>query len=355
MNSMLVPLPCQGTIDSIPIHVGYEWIKKLPNKKIYFALFQRYPDHNLPNGYDFYVVSFHLEAVDLYWLKKQKVSGPILVLFDGNDYGIKIPGVHFVPYFYWHFQLEKMQSWFGLKEKDTRRYKFSSVCNRISQSKLWVTTKLLEVAQPCSLIVLNSWLDPHNVHDWQSTGDHVLDNLTKIFKEKYLGSKLKIDDFKSATQNKQAISANPWQPLYQECAVHFTNESFHYSLMYENEQEYTWPGPFLTEKTFKCLLGGTAFVPVGQFQTYQTLSDLGFNFEYDFATGWDNDAGNISRSRSIIDLIDNLNQHTVEQLISMTEPSSLHNQNHVLSKKFFNLCQQKNKDSIDHLFKLIST
>ena len=83
-NQMLVPLPVEGTQDTIPSFPGYEWIKKLPNKRIYFALFQRWPTitrstQNLPAGYDYYIVSFHLEAVDIAWLKKQQVTGPILV------------------------------------------------------------------------------------------------------------------------------------------------------------------------------------------------------------------------------------------------------------------------------------
>ena len=153
---MLVPMPVEGTQDSIPDIQGYEWIKKLPSKKIYFALFQRWPDKNLPAGYDYYIVSFHLEAVDLDWVKRQQVSGPIIVLSDGQSYGLDIPGVHFLPFFYWHYQLQQMQEWFGVKEKSTPKYKFSAVCNRISQSKVWTTTKLLESAKESSLIVLNS-------------------------------------------------------------------------------------------------------------------------------------------------------------------------------------------------------
>ena len=145
MRLLLVPSPCQGTIDQISIHPGYEWLARLPDKNIYFALFQAWPTRNLPTGYDYYIVSFHLEAVDLNWLRQQQVSGPIIVLFDGVDYDLQIPGVQFESFFYWHYQLEQMQRWFGTKEKSTPSYKFSAVCNRISQSKIWITTKLLEI------------------------------------------------------------------------------------------------------------------------------------------------------------------------------------------------------------------
>ena len=350
---MLVPMPVEGTQDAIPDIPGYEWIKKLPNKKIYFALFQRWPKKNLPAGYDYYIVSFHLETVDLDWIKRQQVSSPIVVLSDGQSYGLDIPGVHFLPFFYWHYQLQQMQEWFGTKEKSTPKYKFSAVCNRISQSKVWTTTKLLESAKESSLIVLNSWMEEKNVHNWQNTGNDTLDNLTTIFRNKYVGQILKIDDFDNATQNSQHITGNPWQPLYTDCAVHFTNESFHYSGMQENGSAYTWPGPFLTEKTLKCLLGSTAFVPVGQFETYQTLENLGLQFDYDFDTTWDLDSGNLSRAKSVINLIDTLNQYSVEQLVNKTQESNKYNQNHIVSGKFFEQCYQKNKESIDQIFNLI--
>jgi hypothetical protein len=363
---MLVPSPIEGTQDTVPFFPGYEWIKKLPNKRIYFALFQRWPTitkstQNLPAGYDYYIVSFHLEAVDIAWLKKQQVTGPIIVLADGQSYNFTIPGVHFLPFFYWHYQLKEMCNWFGIKEKTNPRYKFSAVCNRISQSKVWIVTKLLDVARESSLIILNSWLEEKNIHGWQLTGNAKLDQLTNLFLNQYLGQEIKDtkdDEFESAARAAQgkwhSMMGNPWQPLYQDCAIHFTNESFHYSGMFENGQQYIWPGPFITEKTLKCLLSSTAFIPVGQFETYRTLKDLGFQFDYDFDTAWDLDSGNLSRAESIMDLIDDLNQYSVEQLVNKTQASNRYNQNHILSGKFFNQCQQKNEESIVRIFDLIS-
>jgi hypothetical protein len=351
---MLVPMPISGTREQIAIHKGYEWIDQLPQKKIYFALFQRWPTQNLPVGYDYYIVSFHLETVDINWLRLQQVSGPIIVLFDGVNHNLHIPGVQFESFFYWHYQLEQMLIWFGLKEKSTPDYKFSAVCNRLTQSKVWSTTKLLETASSSSLIVLNSWLEEKNVHNWQPTGNIVLDQLTQIFRDKYTGQHIKIDNFDNQTQNNQSVTGNPWQPLYQNCAVHFTNESFHYSSMAENGHDYVCPGPFLTEKTFKCLLGGTAFVPVGQFETYKTLSNLGFKFEYGFDTKWDLDSGNLSRAESIVNLIDQLSQLDIDQLMQATQTSNNHNQDWITSGNFFKQCQEKNSITIEKIITLLT-
>jgi hypothetical protein len=247
-----------------------------------------------------------------------------------------------------------MKNWFGVKEKTKPNYKFSAVCNRISQSKLWITTALLEHARSTSLIVLNTWLDEKNVHGWNKTGNANLDELTEIFCKRYLGQRLSIDDFDNATQNKQCITGNPWQALYQDCVINFTNESFHYSKMIKNNQEYICPGPFITEKTLKCLLGATAFVPVGQFQTYQTLTNLGLCFDYGFDTSWDLDSGNITRFESIVNLINWLNQHSIDELVSMTVNSNSFNQNHIISGQFFQNCENVNSQSIEKIYSALT-
>jgi hypothetical protein len=247
-----------------------------------------------------------------------------------------------------------MIAWFGLQEKAKPRYKFSAVCNRITQSKLWIATKLLETAQDSSLVVLNSWLEEKNVHNWQPTGNDTLDNLTQIFRDTYLGKEIKIDDFDNSKQNKHRITGTPWQPLYQDCAIHFTNESFHYSGMVENDQEYVWPGPFVSEKTLKCLLGATAFVPVGQFETYKTFKDLGFNFECEFDTTWDLDPGNLTRCQSIINLIDWFNHCDINTLTALTKDCNQSNQEHIISGQFFSRCNERNQESIEKINQLLS-
>ena len=351
-HNMLVPMPVSGTREQIPCYLEYEWIQSLPNKSIYFALFQRDPAP-LPQGYDYYLVSFHLETVDLDWLKNQQVNAPIIVLSDGNHYNCNIPGVHFVSFVYWHRQLERIVDWFGIKRKSVPAYKFSAVCNRITQSKIWITTKLLESARDASQIKLATWLELKNVHEWQLTGNTVLDDLTTTFIEKYQGQEITVDDFDNQQHNVQNITANPWQPLLQNSAVNFTNESFHYSRMKKDGKIYTWPGPFITEKTLKCLVGQTAFIPVGQFDTYHTLQKFGFQFDYGFDISWDLDPGNLTRAQRIVDLIDDLNERSAEELYSMTRDSSQFNQNYIIGGDFSKFCKEHNKQAIEQVFEII--
>lgn len=354
-NQMLVPGEWRGSPEEFPAVKGYEWIAKLPtNKKIYLSMWSAWHSSDLPADYDYYIVSYHLEAVNLPWLQQQaaQINKPIIVLFDGNSYDTVIPNVHFIPYYYWHEQLEQLIRWFGIKEKHIPEYKFSAVCNRVTQSKVWTTTKLLETARATSLIVLNSWLDEKNVHSWQPTGNSKLDQLSTVFQNKYQGKTIKIDDFDNDSMNQQRITGNPWQPLIDNVAINFTNESFHYSLMMDPDR-YIWPGPFLTEKTLKCLVGGTTFIPVGQFETYHTLSQLGLEFDYGFDISWDTDPGNLSRAASIIDLIDHLNQYDITKLVELTQASSKFNQNWIVTGQFAQQCQRRNQESTEKIFEII--
>lgn len=350
----LYPLPYKGTPVNCPIVKSYEWVKQLPtNKKIFLALWQGWDSiADLPTDYDYYILSYHIEAVNLEWIKQQssKLNKPILVLFDGQSYNTVIPNVTFVSFYYWHEQLRKIHNWFGIQGKTVPKYKFSAICNRVSQSKLWVTTKLLETAKDQSLIALNNWIELKNVHNWELTGNSKLDKLTQIFLNKYINTTIRIDDFDNRKDNDPRSTSNPWQPVLTDAAIHFTNESFHYS----NQNNQIYPGPFITEKTMKSLLSGTAFIPVGQFETFKTLSQFGLNFDYGFDTSWDSDPGNISRFESIINLIDYLNTQSVTSIVDQTKHSSQHNQEWIVSNNFYQKVNSSNQESIQQIFDYIS-
>ena len=110
----------------------------------------------------------------------------------------------------------------------------------------------------------------------------------------------------------------------------------------------------VTEKTLKCLLGGVAFIPCAQFETYKFLQDLGLEFNYDFDTSWDQDSGNITRFDSICQLIDDLAQYSPTTLLAKTQESTDFNRNFILDKKFYNNCERLNQQSLDQLFLLFT-
>jgi len=355
-TKMLYPCPIKVSSKLEASNVdGYSLLEHLPQSpKGFFYLHAMWPglcndNYELPGGYDYYIVSSHMEHIDFDWLKNQNV-GPIYYLTDLNFYqDYNLDNVKFFQWMNYHHALDKMISWFGTDYKKNITHKASVFCNRITQSKMIVTTALLQNIKTEDLLVsLSDWLEEKNVHNWQPTGNPVLDELTNKFLDCYYGKKLKMDEWTNES-NLQFYTADPKQIAYQNSALHFTNESFHYSLMGQD----ILPGPHLTEKTFKCLLGGTAFISVGQFDVYRTLESFGMQFDYGIDLSFDQDPGNLTRLEKIVTLIDDIKNIDCKDLYNASMNSSQHNQDCILSGKFKNKCHAINENTLNQLIKLI--
>jgi hypothetical protein len=325
-------------------------------KNGYFRLHLIWDDpDDLPLGYSYYIISWHMEHINFEWLQRQSVNAPIIVLTDLQIYDKQQwpPNVTPIRWMYWHNALDQMKQIFGTKYTKDIKYKASALCSRISQSKLLITTALLEYVNREDLIIsLSDKVLNKNVHGWQLTGNLILDELLMIFKNKYLGTVIKIDEFDPDVIYQSSV-ANPNQVAYQQAAIHFSNESFHYSLMDYGNGAFILPGPFLTEKTFKCLLSGTAFISVGQFDVYRTLVELGMKFDYGLDLSFDEDPGNFTRLLKIIDLIKTLNDYSADDLYAMTRNSSEFNQDLIVSGNFYQTCESINHASLDKILTII--
>jgi hypothetical protein len=237
-------------------------------------------------------------------------------------------------------------AWYPARQKRNLKYKISAVCNRITQSKMIVATALLENFPKHELLIkLSTWLEEKNVHFRQPTGIEKLDALSDIFYKKYLGQEILIDDFNyKGADGHQLNQSNPWQPLYLESAIHFNNQSYHYSLMKDPLGTGIRPGPTIDEKTFKCLLSATPFISVAQFDVYNQLSQLGLKFDYGpIKLDWDQDPGNLSRLGSIVDVIMDLKAYSISDLDAMTKTSSEHNADCIWSGDFSRVCRSHNQ------------
>jgi len=354
-TKMLFPNPvATSNVDTLAEIRGFDLFASLPPGG-YFHLHWDWGRPNLmPKGYDYYIVSFHLEHIDFEWLEKQKVDKKIIVLMDFNTYPNSKWPPNCIPlrWIYWHHALRQMIELFGTEYNKNIKYKASTFCNRITQSKLVTTTALLETLGKDELLVsVSDWIENKNVHHWQLTGNSVLDELTTTFRKKYMGKLIRMDNFVHE-QNYQHFTANPSQIAYQEASLHFTNESFHYSQMHDQ----VVPGPMLTEKTFKCLLGGTAFIPIGQFDVYRSLEQLGMHFNYgELDITFDNDPGNLSRLESIVKLVGVLPNYSATDLYDMTRFSSEHNQKLVSSGEFFHNCEINNLQTLEKIQECITS
>ena len=353
-TNMLLPLPWNGLPSQCPF-ATLSWIKDLTDLT-YLSLFLRGPQDDLPVGYRSYVVSFHLEVVDVDWVDRQsaRVDGPIIVLHDGSYYDWPhASNVMPITYITWHEQMARMLELFGSKSSSTaaktKTYKASMFCNRITQSKMLIFAALAEhIGMDECVLTLSDWLEEKNVHHGQLSGHDELDNLMKIFFNKYFGRVIRHDDF-DPNKNFQVYNSNWAHPAYQNAALHFSGESFHYSLMHA----HVYPGPLICEKTFKPILAEQPFVPVGQFEIYKSLKKLGFEFDFGFDISWDADPGNLSRLANIVQLIKTLKHISIQDILDQSAVSCRHNRDHVRSGDFAKICRNLNEQSIQKILSIL--
>lgn len=329
----------------------YPWIQKINrNKKVYCVLWAHWELLDLPSGYDYYLITFPLENINLQWLEDQrcKVDGRFVIIHSGKNYDYTLDNACFITYIEWHHHLDQMIDFHDVyPTKKQKKYKFSAICNRVTQSKAWIAAKLLDVSPDEALVYTNVWIEPKNVHHWELTGNKVLDNLTKLYRERHENS-VNNDGF---TQfGDQRYNSNPWHDIYTNTALHFVLSSFHYSFMVSRDQKtYIYPGPDIDEKTLKCLLGGIPFIACGQYDIYSHLQHVGFQFDYGLDLSFDSDPGNLSRFEKITKLIDDLSSMPKEEIVDITEKSTRHNKEYIIKKGLHAKCEQLKMVAVEQI------
>ena len=343
-----IPLTVFGDIRTIKLTEEilwwYPWIADLRHKNIYLALnLQWKPDGSYPDapppGYEYYIT--HGDTLMFGWPEHviDKIDGKIIhltgaIMPDSFD----TDRIQYVPYNSAHRRIQ------GIVQHDVVKHiqhKASALVNRVSQSKAIIFAALMSTLDrtDCVVSLRHNLRMDHPVHGWQLTGHEVCDRYTTMFQDLWYDKKIHLpsDDGLDHSYNNNA---------YQTAALNFTMESYHYSSMTNGTKTYVEPGPFVTEKTWKCLLSRTAFVPVGQAYTYQWFRQLGLKFDYgDLNLDFDLDTGNLTRLEKIVKLIKSLRNWSAEDLYSMTQDSTLHNYELVTSSKFWDICEKSNTET----------
>jgi hypothetical protein len=355
ISNSIIPPEVRGSVNSVldsdnNWRYWYPWLENLKNTNVFVHLSAVWQNKNWTKnpdpGFDYYVLSgdsgmtgWAEHVADIYHRPVFVISLPEVYGDSANDL------VTYIPNIYYHRQISKLMDLSsGLAQKNIQ-YKASALTSRITQSKVIVFAALKRWLDPDCVFSLHDRFEPGNVHHWALTNNPVLDDLTDYFRKNWLLKSIKIpgdDNEPLSTQN----------PAYIQSAINFTQESFHYSLMHDSVsgQEHILPGPFLTEKTFKCLLSQTAFVPVGQFRSYRWLETMGMKFNYGLDLSFDDDSGNISRLHKLVDFIQDLSRYTAQELFEMTLESSQHNRSIIVSGEFFDKCEKDNQSSMIPLY-----
>jgi hypothetical protein len=267
-----------------------------------------------------------------------QLSGPVIVSDFTTD------SVRYVPYTYDHQRIAQISTRWPIAKNI--KYKASALTNRLTQSKAIIFSALTGSLNNNDFI--GSLNHAHallkNVHNWEMSGNKVCDMHTTNFINNWLDKKITLP-------NDDRIQGSYNNPAYQNSAINFTQESYHYSYMTgSNGNSYTEPGPFLTEKTWKCILSKTAFVPVGQYQSYNWLLQMGMKFDYGpLDLSFDQDPGNLTRLEKIVNLIQSLNQWSAQELFEMTRDSCEHNYDLVTGQEFWKNCEKYNQPTYELL------
>ena len=342
-----IPVSVNGDLKNLnltdEILYWYPWIANVSNKNTYLMLHEQwgpsgeYPDPP-PPGYEYYITSGDSLMFGLPEQIAANVDGKIIHLtgsilpdsFDTNQITYmsyntahrRIAGIPHIPDF-----------------KKNLRYKASALTNRVTQSKAIIFAALMHYLgqENCTVSLNNNFYHTKNIHDWQLTGNDVCDSFSEFFRKKWQDKKITLDDDDGKFSDSYNNSA------YKQAALNFTQESYHYSFTVQGGRSFIQPGPFVTEKTWKAILSSSAFIPVGQCYVYKWLTSLGLQFDYGpLDLSFDEDPGNLTRIEKIVALIKSLQQWSAQDLYAMTCDSTRHNQQHVKSAEFWNLCEQSN-------------
>jgi hypothetical protein len=314
-----------------------------------FALNLQWPTQwcRLPQGHSLYVLTFHLEQMDVEFVKQTAQNNPnstVMVLTDNDvPHSAWWPSnCVFFSWITWHQQLEQIVKLYGMATVPNQPNRLlSSLCFRTDQFKHYVTGYLLQHADLDQCMISYHGYHQHR-YFFDPTGRPELDRVLAYMD--HTQPHLVVDQF-DATKNYPMANCDWRVPAYTDCAVNFTNEGFHYSYTVKDGMDFYWPGPYVTEKTWKPLLAGCAMISVGQANIYRYLEDLGLRFDYGLDLSHDQNLRDLDRLQQIFRLIDQIVPMSATELSNACCASTQHNLDWISSGKFSKQCELRNQQS----------
>lgn len=318
------------------------------NTDAFLGINLQWPKFDLPKTYSRYFLSWHTEQLDVPWLKTQAEAvypKPIMVAYDTNiDPSVFPDNIKFVRWLTWHLQIAQLIQKFGACLNPLiPEYKISSLSFRVSQYKNYITAYLLEHAPHNELMLTYHnklgkaedlhgypegfpWLDSLNISELKPTWVNFNDNYS--------------------WNNNQPVDNGGWRnQAFENALVNCTNESFHYSQSMLNGNTFNFPGPYITEKTWKPLLAARPFVSVAQCHVYQELEKLGLQFNFGFSLDFDQDPGDLTRIKDIFISLDQIISTPLSVLYEQSLDSVLHNVKSLANGDFDHVCRSINEQS----------
>lgn len=346
---------------SLFTHSIYTTWTKFDWPDTYFMLNLNWPDHTaitqIPKNFERYVVSFQIEAVDIYWVKQLAEELPhaqIIVLHEGKFYSSEYwpKNLIFLPWITWDEQLRRMAKIYGRQDfVENANYKLTSLCNRVSQYKFYVSAYLLKNHKLSQCILsYHGHIDKHSDVDHLLVGIPAIDSLVEFMKTQ---DPVSLDDTTKKQRNTDVLNTNWNWPAHTDSVVCLTNEGFHYSHTEVDGVEFIRPGPPLSEKTLKPILAGQALIAVGNVNSHRSLADLGFVFDYQLDLSFDQESRDLSRMLKIFQTIDQIMGLGIDELKHRVRPSTIHNSRWAVSNELQQLTCSQNEEILVKMQKIL--
>lgn len=334
----------------------FYWLPDLfSGKKVYCLFYLFWPNDDLilttPTEYETYVIHTGTEYLDWQWLSRfcefHKSSQVVLLSpFDQPLY--HCDNLQLLEYHLWPQILE-----FYVQETnprrvslDDRQYKLSSLSNRINEARSYICAYLLQNFNREEFVI--SWRGvlgkKEDLYFLEPCGIERIDKLKNYIATELITRRIELDlDFPN---NPLSNLSSDWLP-YNNCVINCSNESVSVSHFHENDQDHIMPGPYLTEKTWKPLMSGTALLPIGQYQTYKHLEKFGFKFNYPWNKEFDNRPEDFVRFDLVLDCLDFISATHCKDLDMSTKESRNYNQNHIFDGGFSKIGKSINESHIE--------
>jgi hypothetical protein len=202
--------------------------------------------------------------------------------------------------------------------------KFSSMAFFRRQSRAVITAALMTYARDQSILSWHSMNNSTNAR-YDHTQDDMHEYLIKTiishteFQDldwAWLDTVMEFDQYGMGGNLEHLNILDVHNPAYQTALINFNNETDALGWLNDGNIAYNRPGPFLSEKSWKSLISGTILLSNGQPGTYEFLkNDYCMPIDYSMDLSYDQDAGDFTRLKKIVELIQSLSNTPLSDLI----------------------------------------
>jgi hypothetical protein len=341
----------------------YKGFENLSWQDCYFNLnFSHRPFMPLDIGtFDRIILSSHFQTIDektLFSLFDRFDDKKFLLIVDQNSTVFTLPdisamfhNVKVLSWITWHYQIDFAISQHGLNtdQKPDQRL-LSCLSGRQDMHKCIVTAFILSRFSPDDIML--SWQNlPSAMPYWFDQNFYLPENLKSLLHDPCLLQTRRLDQSSDVRVDGPDLCWN--HPPFVDCLFNVCLESQFNDVTEWRDQQFRIPGPMFTEKTWKPMLAGQCFLPVGQAGSCASLSDHGISFDFLGDLSFDSMA-EFDRLNAIMTVLDQLKYHDRNDLRTLCHSVGRHNLEMIRSGHFRRSCNQHNERILEDVYQWLN-